>query len=230
MSFDGSGVGYNGETRTKLGISGCVVFESLQLKNCDRVWLGGVGRKENVTAENCPYLVAYDLYENKTKGSTAPVLTGVTLSEQEGNSNDDDLFEDVAKEKAIGKDTAKIGTLTTAQLSHHSYDWENGEVTDDATELTYGVLRYTCTDVCDDYMQHTDEHPHSFDCDGVYVYAPLVGLTFDDNVVDSNGCEGEPQEFNKPTVSYEVKGPAGSTDRVCCRGHDSGAVLEKKKE
>ena len=175
---------------------------TLTLTNCKNAWLGAVGRKGTVSAD-LP-LTAYDLFENKTKGNTAPVLTNVTLQNQDehvlflnpdkafdyargdtegesGNSNDDDLFEDVAKATVIGKDTAKIGTLTTAQLSHHKYDWANGFVTDTATPTNYGVVRYECTDVCEDYKNNTKEHVWSFDCPGMYVYAPLVGVHFDPN-------------------------------------------------
>gem|GEM_PF-3094287 len=104
-----------------------------------------------------------------------------------GNSNDDDLFDQFTdKEDAIGKDTAKIGVLTTAQLSHHKYDWSAGEVKYAADEDCYGAMAYPCVDVCEDYEDWTDEHPHSFDCDGTYVYSPLVGLAFDGNVSDDS--------------------------------------------
>ena len=177
---------------------------------CPSVWLGGVGRKGQVVNEKCGYFVAYDLYENKTKGNTAPILVDVALDEQDehtlflnpdkelqfdyargntegeaGNSNDDDLFKDVTKEVAIDKDTAKIGTLTTAQLSHHKYDWANGVKTDNATPEAYGVVQYECTDVCAPHKDWTGEHPYSFNCAGTYVYAPLVGVTFDANVPDA---------------------------------------------
>lgn len=155
--------------------------------------------KARLQAATAGSFVAYDLYENKLKSNTESVLTGVELSAQdahmlflnpeldfdyargntegeEGSSNDDDLFADVAKETVIGKDTAKIGSLTTAQLSHHEYDWMNGEITDAATEDTYGVVRYACKDACTDYLGRTEEHPDGFDCRGVYVYAPLCGL------------------------------------------------------
>lgn len=178
---------------------------TLSLNHCPSVWLGGVGRKGQVFNNGSGDVVAYDLYENKCKGGTAPVLNGVALSGQEkhtlflnpskelfdyargdtegdkGNSNDDDLFEDVGKEVVIGKSSAKIGELTTAQLSHHKYDWENYEVMDDATEGFYGVKRYMCVDVCAPHMAWTDAHPDSFDCEGTYIYAPLVGLAFHPN-------------------------------------------------
>ena len=194
---------------------------TLALKDCEHVWLGAVGRTGSVTAENCPYVVAYDLYENKTKSSTAPVLTGVTLSGQDehtlllnrnesfdyargdtegkttGNSNDDDLFADVEKAVAIGANTAKIGTLTTAQLSHHSYDWENGEVTDSATPSAYGVIRYTCTDVCAEHTAWTEEHPYGFDCPGTYVYAPLIGVTYVANA-------GSDEVYNMPESANDL--------------------------
>lgn len=81
----------------------------------------------------------------------------------------------------IGGSTAKIGELTTAQLSHHKYDWENGEVIGQATNELYGVKRYTCTDVCAGYVNNAAQHPYGFNCEGTYVYAPLVGLAFNAN-------------------------------------------------
>lgn len=158
-------------------------------------------------------VVAYDLNTNakdNLKSNTAPVLTNADIAETEehtlflnpfmdtpyarGNAedsisnNDADLFEDdnvTEWTDIIGKDNAKIDTLTEAQLSHHKYDWENGEITDQATADTYGVIRYACTDVCAAYMNNTTEHTNSFDCAGTYVYAPLVGLTFDANTTDT---------------------------------------------
>ena len=147
------------------------------------------------------------------KSNTEPVLTdaNITLDDEKhthtlflnpfmesdyarGNAentvsnNDADLFDDdhvADRSDIIGKDNAKIGSLTEAQLAHHKYDWANGEITDNATENTYGVIRYSCTDTCADYLGHTAEHSNSFDCAGTYVYAPLVGLTFDANTADS---------------------------------------------
>ncbi len=209
LSYSAGDVWLNGHTAT--------------FNDCKSVWLGGVGRTGEVIANNCPYFVAYDLFENKTKGNTSPVLEGVTLSEQDEhtlflnpskefdyargdtelkdrNNNDDDLFNDVNKEIAIGKDTAKIGTLTTAQLSHHKYDWENGTVTDNATPDTFGVKAYECIDSCSEHKEWTGTHASSFNCDGTYVYAPLVGLTFDSNA-------GNDEVNNMPeaqtTINYE---------------------------
>lgn len=109
---------------------------------------------------------------------------------EKGKSNNDaDLFDDdkvdgtsADRNYVIGGETAEIGTLTTAQLSHHKYDWENSKVIDPATSDTYGVKCYECTDVCSTYTDNLVEHPNSFDCEGTYVYAPLVGVTFDENV------------------------------------------------
>lgn len=205
--------------------------------DCESVWLGAVGRKGTVVSNNCPYFVAYDLYENKTKSNTEPVLDGVVLSEQDehvlflnpdkdfdyargdtegktGNSNDDDLFEDVTKETAIGKDTAKIGTLTTAQLSHHIYDWNNSEVTDQAAPEAYGVKRYSCIDDCESRISWTEGHPNSFNCDGTYVYAPLVGLTFDANVPEeeAESVTGIPDA--QTAIDYGTQAIAPETEPV----------------
>lgn len=190
LSYSAGDVWLNGNTAT--------------FTDCSYVWLGGVGRKGTVIANNSPYFVAYDLFENKTKGNTEPVLEGVTLSEQDehilflnpnkdfdyargdtegkdGNNNDDDLFNEVDKETFIRAENAKIGSLTTAQLSHHKYDWTNGKVTDKATPDAFGVKAYECVDSCAEHKELTGYHPNSFDCQGTYVYAPLVGVTFDSN-------------------------------------------------
>ena len=82
----------------------------------------------------------------------------------------------------LGGTTAKIGTLTTAQLAHHKYDWAAGTIKYEATADTYGALAYPCVDVCGSYVNHTSEHSNSFDCAGTYVYAPLVGLHFESNL------------------------------------------------
>ena len=110
-------------------------------------------------------------------------------AEKTASSNDADLFKDDnvrVQSDMIGGDVAKIGTLTTAQLSHHKYDWENGERVSNATLTSYGVIRYACTDVCGEYAENASEHPNSFDCEGTYVYAPLVGVSYDANAGDDN--------------------------------------------
>lgn len=217
---------------------------TLELSDCDYVWLGAVGRKGAVKASNCPYVVAYDLVENKTKGNTESVLDGVTLAEQDehvlflnpskdfdyargdtegrsGNSNDDDLFEDVGIATAINKDTAKIGKLTTAQLSHHVYDWNSGSVlveTDAsgnevryvATEDAYGVMRYECVDTCAEHVGWIETHPDSFSCTGTYVYAPLVGVTFDANL--GGQTAGDVTNMPKDQVEIAYEGSAVEPD------------------
>lgn len=105
-------------------------------------------------------------------------------AESSASNNDADLFADdrvTDPMDIIGADTAKIGTMTTAQLAHHKYDWANGEVTAAATQDAYGIKRFACTDTCADYVGHTGEHGNSFDCAGTYVYAPLVGISFEAN-------------------------------------------------
>lgn len=184
-------------------------------------WLGGVGRTGSVSTPSgsvVAYDLNSNAPDN-LKSNTSPVLTGanVALSGEEnahtlflnpfmqsdyarGNAedtasdNDADLFDDDRvgdRTDIIGADNAKIGTLTDAQLSHHKYDWANGTVTDQAAEGTYGVVRYACTNVCSQHVGNTASHPNSFDCDGTYVYAPLVGVTFDDNV-DDDSVSGMP--------------------------------------
>lgn len=97
-----------------------------------------------------------------------------------------DLFDDdnvTAEENIISIENAKIGTLTDAQLAHHRYDWDNGQVIREAEGENYGVIRYACLD-CTNYMSNTSSHPNSFDCAGIYVYAPAVALAFDANTTD----------------------------------------------
>ena len=96
------------------------------------------------------------------------------------------IAEETAKKAILDAEKAKIGTLTDAQLSHHKYDWNVGEVKYEATPELYGAMAYPCTDVCGDYLNHSGSHSYSFDCQKTYVYAPLVGLGFDDNVEDGS--------------------------------------------
>ena len=112
-------------------------------------------------------------------------------AETSASNNDADLFADdeisgdITVTTILGE-RAKIGKLTDAQLAHHKYDWNAGRVEYDATADTYGAMAYPCTDVCANYVNNTDEHPNSRNCAGTYVYAPLVGLEFDDNVDDDS--------------------------------------------
>ena len=131
--------------------------------------------------------------------------------ENNHSDNDADLFEDQEiidtenYSEILGKGKAKIGTLTDAQLSHHKYDWNAGKVEYQATEGAYGAWEYPCTDVCENYIgdDYTTPHPYGCDCEGTYVYAPLVGLGFDANA-DGDKVEGMPA--NQTTISYEGKG------------------------
>ena len=211
----------------------------LTLTNCNDAWLGAIGRKGTLVANNCANLIAYDLFNNKLKGNTETIIgEDVTLGGQDehylflnpaldfdyargnteggaGNSNDSDLFDQIVnteegvgtidRMQVIGPD-AKIGSLTTAQLSHHSYDWEKGELTDEASPEAYGVIRYACTGACDDHAGRTKEHPTSFDCTGTYVYAPVVGVAFD--TVLPEGATGEVQGMPDAQTRIMYKGYA----------------------
>lgn len=190
---------------------GLTVTDCTSLAMPGSAWLGGVGRTGSVTTPSGS-IVAHDLSEHAVdnlKSNTSPVLTDTNVvdttkhtlflnpfmesdyargnAEDTASNNDADLFDDQNvndKTDIIGKDNAKIGELTEAQLSHHIYDWANGEITDQATIDTYGIKRYRCTQ-CNEYVGNTQEHPNSFDCPETYVYAPLVGLTFDANTEDA---------------------------------------------
>lgn len=190
---------------------GLTVTDCTSLAMPGSAWLGGVGRTGSVTTPSGS-IVAHDLSEHAVdnlKSNTSPVLTDANVvdttkhtlflnpfmesdyargnAETTASNNDADLFDDQNvsdKTVIIGKDNAKIGELTEAQLSHHIYDWTNGEITDQATKDTYGIKRYHCTQ-CNEYVGNTQEHPNSFDCPETYVYAPLVGLAFDANTEDA---------------------------------------------
>ena len=190
---------------------GLTVTDCTSLAMPGSAWLGGVGRKGSVTTLSGS-IVAHDLSEHAVdnlKSNTSPVLTDANVvdttkhtlflnpfmesdyargnAEDTASNNDADLFDDqnvTDKTDIIGNDNAKIGELTEAQLSHHIYDWANGEMTDQATIDTYGIKRYHCTQ-CNEYVGNTQEHPNSFDCPETYVYAPLVGLAFDANTEDA---------------------------------------------
>lgn len=190
---------------------GLTVTDCTSLAMPGSAWLGGIGRKGTITTPSGS-IVGHDLSEHAVdnlKSNTSPVLTDANFvdttkhtlflnpfmesdyargnAENTASNNDADLFDDQKvndKTDIIGKDNAKIGELTEAQLSHHIYDWTNGEITDQATIDTYGIKRYRCTQ-CNEYVGNTQEHPNSFDCPETYVYAPLVGLTFDANTEDA---------------------------------------------
>lgn len=190
---------------------GLTVTDCTSLAMPGSAWLGGIGRKGTITTPSGS-IVAHDLSEHAVdnlKSNTSPVLTDANVvdttkhtlflnpfmesdyargnAENTASNNDADLFDDQNvndKTDIIGKDNAKIGELTEAQLSHHIYDWTNGEITDQATKDTYGIKRYRCTQ-CNEYVGNTQEHPNSFDCPETYVYAPLVGLAFDANTEDA---------------------------------------------
>lgn len=202
LSYSAGDVWLNGHTLTVSGGTSKAMEGS--------PWLGAVGRKGSVRTIGTTAIVAYDLNSNAAdnlKSNTAPVFGDAQLTETDehilflnpfmktsyarGNAegtasnNDADLFKDdhvQDRTDIIGKDNAEIGALTEAQLAHHKYDWNSGKVTDDATPDTFGVKRFACTDVCDAYTGNTTDHVNSFDCDGTYVYAPLVGLEFDANL------------------------------------------------
>lgn len=190
---------------------GLTVTDCTSLAMPGSAWLGGIGRKGTITTPSGS-IVAHDLSEHAVdnlKSNTSPVLTDANVvdttkhtlflnpfmksdyargnAEDTASNNDADLFDDqnvTDKTDIIGKDNAKIGELTEAQLSHHIYDWANGEITDQATIDTYGIKRYHCIQ-CNEYVGNTQEHPNSFDCPETYVYAPLVGLAFDANTEDA---------------------------------------------
>lgn len=190
---------------------GLTVTDCTSLAMPGSAWLGGIGRKGTITTPSGS-IVAHDLSEHAVdnlKSNTSPVLTDANVvdttkhtlflnpfmesdyargnAEDTASNNDADLFDNqnvTDKTDIIGKDNAKIGELTEAQLSHHIYDWENGEIMDQATIDTYGIKRYHCTQ-CNEYVGNTQEHPNSFDCPETYVYAPLVGLAFDANTEDT---------------------------------------------
>lgn len=200
-----------------------------------KAW-GTIPDRGSLITDNSPNLVAYDLFGNALKNSGysgAIIGEGVTLGGRDehylflnpeldfdyarGNDestsakqyfNDSDLFKQTGitdRMQVIGPD-AKIGSLTTAQLSHHSYDWEKGELTDEASPKAYGVIRYACTGACDDHAGRTKEHPTSFDCNGTYVYAPVVGVAFD--TVLPKGATSKVQGMPKAQTKIMYKGCA----------------------
>lgn len=240
---------------------GLTVTDCTSLAMPGSAWLGGVGRTGSVTTLSGS-IVAHDLSEHAVdnlKSNTSPVLTDANVvdttkhtlflnpfmesdyargnAEDTASNNDADLFDDqnvTDKTDIIGKDNAKIGELTEAQLSHHIYDWANGEITDQATIDTYGIKRYHCTQ-CNEYVGNTQEHPNSFDCPETYVYAPLVGLAFDANTeaavenmpadqtaIDYNTTAQSPE--NEPTRNgYTFTG--WYTDKECTEAFDFEQAL-----
>lgn len=133
-------------------------------------------------------------------------------------SNDADLFKDreVTTENdptaILGSENAKIGTLTDAQLSHHKYDWSAGTIKYEATSELYGAMEYPCIDVCSQYeVSHSTDHPYSFNCEGTYVYAPLVGLEFKANAGEDT-VDNMPN--NQTSIAYNGTATAPTTSPV----------------
>lgn len=182
-----------------------------------------------------------DHSDDNLKSNCSPVLTGANVvlndaaenghtlflnpfmksdyargnAETSADNNDADLFADdhvTARTDIIGAENAKIGTLTDAELAHHTYDWSSGKATDPATPETYGVLQYDCTGVCASYVGNTGSHPNSFDCAGTHVYAPLVGLSFDAN---AGGAAVSNMPESQTTISYN--GNAETPDKTPIR-------------
>ncbi len=207
LSYSAGDVWLNGHTLTVSGTTTSNGHEGA-------LWLGGVGRTGSVVTTGNAQVVAYDLNANAAdnlKSNTSPVLTNANIAldnetdehtlflnpfmetgyargnaETSASNNDADLFEDdrvTDRNDIIGAENAKIGVLTTAQLGHHIYDLANDEVVSTATQNAYGVLRYQCTE-CAQYIDHTADHSNSFDCEGTYIYAPLVSFNFDKNTED----------------------------------------------
>lgn len=216
---------------------GLTVTDCTSLAMPGSAWLGGVGRTGSVTTPSGS-IVAHDLSEHAVdnlKSNTSPVLTDANVvdttkhtlflnpfmesdyargnAEDTASNNDADLFDNqniTDKTDIIGKDNAKIGELTEAQLSHHIYDWANGEITDQATIDTYGIKRYHCTQ-CNEYVGNTQEHPNSFDCPETYVYAPLVGLAFDANTEDA--VENMPADQTEIDYNTTAQSPENEPTR-----------------
>ncbi len=208
---------------------------NLTLNNVD-AWLGGVSpygyqRTSSVINNGCSNFVAYDLKDitggkavlsddTNIDGTDEHILflnPSVEANYARGigdgvKGRDDDLFKIEGKENVINADKAKIGKLTTAQLSHHKYDWDNGVVTDKATPETFGVKRFECVDICGDRIDWRNNNPYGLDCDGTYVYAPLMGLRFNANTSDT--VKNMPE--NQPEIEYlsTAEEPAKTPERA----------------
>ena len=70
-------------------------------------------------------------------------------------------------------------------------------------------------------MDNTEEHEWSYDCDGTYVYAPLVGLHFEANAYDEDGNDVSDTVKNMPedqtTISFS--GTASSVSNPTRAGY-----------
>lgn len=234
LSYSAGDVWLNGNTLTVSGGTSAAQPGS--------VWLGAVGRKGAVTTTS-GNVVAYDLNTNAAdnlKSNTEPVLTNASLAlndemhtlllnpfmetvyargnaETSAGNNDADLFKDdkaTGIEDILGADNATIGEVSTAQLSHHKYDWSQlGKEDVPATATTYGARAYACADVCAGYTANASAHPNSFDCGGTYVYAPLVGIEFNANLpagVDASAVSGIPKTVLKPLPAMNTARPMTS--------------------
>ncbi|MCC8128258.1 MAG: InlB B-repeat-containing protein [Clostridiales bacterium] len=139
------------------------------------------GNGESTSSNNDADLFADDKIANGTytEDYVTAQNTIITVENEDGTTAEE-----------TGDGTAKVGVMTTAQLSHHKYDWSSYELVKAARVENgiehYGVIKYECTDVCSDHKDWTSAHTYSFDCAGTYVYAPLVELRFDANIGTSS--------------------------------------------
>lgn len=212
-AYDGAAwLGAVGRTGSVVTPSGAVVAHDLSdhsddnLKSKCSPVLTGANVVLNDTAENGHTLFLNPFMKSDYARGNA---------EKTASNNDADLFADdnvTDRTDIIGAENAKIGTLTDAELAHHTYDWSSGKATDPATPETYGVLQYDCTGVCASYVGNTGSHPNSFDCAGTHVYAPLVGLSFDANAGDA-AVSNMPE--SQTTISYN--GNAEAPDKTPIR-------------
>lgn len=236
LSYSGGDVWLNGHTLT---VSDCT-----SAAQPGAAWLGGVGRTGAVVTPSGSVVAhdLSDHSVDNLKSSCTPVLgaASVALSGQEsehtlllnpfmtsdyarGNAetsasnNDADLFADdrvTSETDILGAENAKIGALTDAELSHHRYDWDGGEVRTPATTGAYGALAYACVQACDDYVGHAAAHPNSFDCAGTSVYAPLVGVEYRANTGSAEQdaqVSGMPETQDALVYGEAVSEPAGPT-------------------
>lgn len=204
---------------------------TLTCQDCDNLWLGAITttsstRTGSVVTENCSDVVAYDLGE--LKGRSLVISDSVELDDSNlytlflnpnvdydyakaisdsAPYSDSDLLDQLTYE-GMSALTSKIGTLTESQLSHHSYDWENGNIIGRADENHFGIMQYSSNDSDNDIT----EHPYSFVPTQSYVYSPLVGVSFDSNL-DGETVTNMPDA--QDTIAYGTSAVEPTSDPKC---------------
>ena len=223
----------NGEKLGSYSAGDVWTNSTLTFKNCTKAWLGGVSANTdkstgNIVNEGSSEFVAYDIKD--VNGRNAALASASDKDDDEnylfknpkltfdyaraynynGTMLDENLLDVYDPATIAAKDAKLITVFSTADLAHHTFDFSNPELVQEATADQYGIVKYSCTE-CDKYLTQTTSHPYSFDCKGEYVYGPVVGLTFDKNTTDE--VSGMPEDQTQIEYNGTPEAPTSEPTR-----------------